>query len=131
MEAHRKVDLIIRNGRVLDPANGVDQIADVAVSNGKIETVGRNLGLDPQQEFDASRCLVTPGLIDVHTHVYKYATPLGIDADKCCLATGVTTAVDAGSAGTVWPCSTHGDKYRVKTVTRLDRIFMLFTLRTL
>ena len=92
-------DLIIRNGRVIDPANQLDQISDVALKNGKILTVGKQLELAAAEEFDASGCLVTPGLIDVHTHVYQYATPLGVDVDRCCLARGVTTVVDAGSSG--------------------------------
>eukprot|EP00106_Octopus_bimaculoides_P023174 XP_014790616.1 PREDICTED: deacetylase EF_0837-like [Octopus bimaculoides] len=49
--------------------------------------------------FDASGCYVVPGLIDCHVHAYQYATPLGIDVDEFCLRRGVTTAVDAGSAG--------------------------------
>lgn len=49
--------------------------------------------------FDASGCYVVPGLIDCHVHAYQYVTPLGIDVDEFCLRRGVTTAVDAGSAG--------------------------------
>ncbi|GAB1602268.1 hypothetical protein Ahia01_000505900 [Argonauta hians] len=49
--------------------------------------------------FDASGCYVVPGLIDCHLHAYQHATPLGIDVDEFCLKRGVTTAVDAGSAG--------------------------------
>ena len=94
-----KADLIIRNGRVIDPANNFDEIADVAVKNGKILEVGKSLMLSSAAEFDAGGCLVTPGLIDVHAHVYEHATWLGVNVDRCCLARGVTTVVDAGSAG--------------------------------
>lgn len=51
--------------------------------------------------FDASGCYVIPGFIDSHMHAYQYSTPLGIKVDECCLQRGVTTAIDAGSAGEV------------------------------
>ncbi|KAJ7380790.1 hypothetical protein OS493_007172 [Desmophyllum pertusum] len=93
-------DLIIRNGRVLDPASGLDIIADVGVKSRRISSVVPHLeGISGLEEFDASGCIVTAGLIDSHVHVYQHATPLGIDVDETCLARGVTTVVDAGSAG--------------------------------
>ena len=92
-------DLVIRNGRVIDPANGLDIIADVGVKSTRITSVAPGLEGSGLEEFDASGCIVTPGLIDSHVHAYQYATPLGIDVDKTCLARGVTTVVDAGSAG--------------------------------
>ena len=92
-------DLIIRNGRVIDPARDLDIIADVGVKSKRIASVAPHLEGKVLEEFDASRCIVTPGLIDSHVHVYQHATPLGIDVDKTCLARGVTTVVDAGSAG--------------------------------
>ena len=95
------VDLLIYNGRVIDPANAVDQIAEVAVKGGKIFSVGQNLRREfsAKQLYDASGCLVTPGLIDGHVHVYQHATSLGVNVDECCLSRGVTTVLDAGSAG--------------------------------
>jgi dihydroorotase len=93
------VDLIIRKGRVINSASNMDRIADVAVKNGQIFAVGENLSLTADEEFDASSCIVTPGLIDLHVHCYQYATPLGVNVDECCLSRGVTTVVDAGSAG--------------------------------
>lgn len=56
-------------------------------------------GLFSVKVFDASGCFVVPGLLDCHTHVYQYSTPLGIEVDEFCLKRGVTTVVDAGSAG--------------------------------
>ena len=50
-------------------------------------------------QVDASGCIVCPGLIDLHTHVYEYATTLGVNPDRDCLARGVTTVVDGGSSG--------------------------------
>ncbi|XP_013396505.1 uncharacterized protein LOC106163459 isoform X2 [Lingula anatina] len=95
-----EVDLIIRGGRVIDPANNIDDILDVAVKDGKIAALGANLQVESTtSEYDASGLLVTPGLIDLHVHVYEYSTPLGVNPDTSCLARGVTTVVDAGSAG--------------------------------
>ncbi len=50
-------------------------------------------------QVDATGCIVCPGLIDLHTHVYEYATTLGVNPDRDCLSRGVTTVVDAGSSG--------------------------------
>ena len=92
-------DLIIRNGRVIDPANDLNEIADVGVKDKKITSVAPHIEERGQKEFDASGCIVTPGLIDGHVHIYQHVTPLGVNVDETCLARGVTTVVDAGSAG--------------------------------
>ena len=92
-------DLIIRNGRVIDPAYGMDEIADVGIKGSKISCVASNLKGKGREEFDACGCIVMPGLIDSHVHVYQHATPLGVNVDQTCLARGVTTVIDAGSAG--------------------------------
>lgn len=95
-----KTDWVIQGGHVIDPANDVDTRCDVAIANGKIAAVGENLPVEgAAQVFDARGKLVTPGLVDLHTHTYDRVTPLGIDADSFCLGRGVTTAVDTGSAG--------------------------------
>ena len=100
-----RIDLLIRNGRIIDPANNVDFIGDVVVNDGVIHKVGIDLRFNAITEFDATGCLVTPGLIDCHVHCYEHATPLGINPDERCLSRGVTTVVDAGSAGMVFiPC---------------------------
>ncbi|XP_045162393.1 deacetylase EF_0837-like isoform X1 [Mercenaria mercenaria] len=93
------MDTLIRNGRVIDPQNDIDDILDVAIKDGKIFAVGRNLQLNSKSTYDASGLIVTPGLIDAHVHCYQYATPLGINPDDACLARGVTTVIDAGSSG--------------------------------
>ena len=80
------VDFIIRNGRVIDPANNVDTESDIAIRDGYIVSIGPKLQMNSRQEFDATGCLVTPGLIDCHVHCYQYATPLGINPDERCLA---------------------------------------------
>jgi dihydroorotase len=90
-------DLVLRGGRVIDPASGTDRIADVAFADGRVAEVGE--GLHGTETKDVRGFIVTPGLIDLHTHVYWGGTSLGIDAEEFCRTSGVTTAVDTGSAG--------------------------------
>jgi dihydroorotase len=93
-------DLVLRGGRVVDPSQKLDAISDVAFSGGKVAAVGKALKADPGTDVrDVSGYIVTPGLIDLHTHVYWGGTSLGIDAEEFCRTSGVTTAIDTGSAG--------------------------------
>jgi dihydroorotase len=93
-------DLILRGGRVIDPSQSLDAIADVAFSAGKVARVGPRLDADGTTDMrDVSGQIVVPGLIDLHTHVYWGGTSLGIDAEEFCRTSGVTTAIDTGSAG--------------------------------
>lgn len=94
-----RADFIIRGGRVVDPYTAVDEIRDVVIQNAKI--------VDPQGEavecgcvIDASGCIVAPGLVDFHTHIFYEGSGSCIRPDLM-IAQGTTTAVDAGSAGTV------------------------------
>lgn len=101
-------DLLIRNGNVVDPSQGIHRRADVAVSAGRIQAVDAHIAVTGKQELDASGFIITPGLVDIHVHAYKHVSHYGIDPDEYCLATGVTTAVDAGSAGRcTWPGLRH------------------------
>jgi dihydroorotase len=91
-------DLVLKNGRVIDPASRTDRVADVAFENGKVAAVGERLG-EALETRDVAGLIVSPGLIDLHTHVYWGGTSLGIDAEEFCRLNGVTTCIDTGSAG--------------------------------
>jgi dihydroorotase len=93
-------DLILRGGRVVDPSQKLDAVTDVAFADGKVARIGAGLRPDAKTDVrDVSGRIVTPGLIDLHTHVYWGGTSLGVDAEDFCRRSGVTTAVDTGSAG--------------------------------
>ena len=93
-------DLVIGGGHVIDPANGRTGIADVAISNGKIAAVETDIARDlAARVIEASGQYVTPGLIDLHTHVYWGVTYWGIEPDPVAARSGVTTWLDVGSAG--------------------------------
>jgi dihydroorotase len=92
-------DLILRRGRVIDALYGLDDVADVAIENGIIESVGDLKDAPARKVIDVSGCIVTPGLIDIHTHVYPGASPLGFDVGEHSFSDGVSTVVDAGTAG--------------------------------
>ena len=92
-------DLILKGGRVIDPSQKLDRIADVAFAGGKVAKIGAFGAGDASDIRDVSGRIVVPGLIDLHTHVYWGGTSLGIDAEDFCRKSGVTTCVDTGSAG--------------------------------
>ncbi len=96
-ETMSKVDILIRNGRVIDPYRGVDCIEDVAVKDGLITAAE---GATAAQTVDAAGCIVTPGLIDYHCHLGAMVTDLGLHGETMCFPTGVTTVVDPGTTGT-------------------------------
>lgn len=90
-------DLVLKGGRVIDPTNGLDGLADVAFTDGRVAAVGQ--GLAGRQVQDVSGLIVTPGLIDLHTHVYWGGTSLGVEADAYSRQSAITTVADTGSAG--------------------------------
>src|SRR5881394_3423325 len=91
-------DLLLRGGRVVDPASGIDGVRDVAVRAGKIAAVQADiLPTSAKQVVDVAGRLVLPGLIDTHAHVYQYVTGrFGMNADMVGVQSGVTTLVDQG-----------------------------------
>lgn len=93
-------DLLIKNGLVLDRKGGVEDHKDVAVFRGKVAAVETSIPEgSSKRTIDAKGHLVSPGLIDLHTHVAWQITRLSIDPYRCCLLRGTTTALDAGSTG--------------------------------
>ena len=90
--------ILIRNGTVIDPANNIHDVLDLAIDGGKISAVDFDIDAEAVNEIDASGCIVVPGLIDHHAHVWPLAK-IGIPAESVCFSSGVTTVVDAGSTG--------------------------------
>ena len=93
-------DVLIKGGRVIDPAQGLDGRMDVAVSGDKIALVAEEIpAMECRKVIDAAGKIVTPGLIDLHCHCYDGGIPDGLLPDDAGVKQGVTTVVDAGSAG--------------------------------
>lgn len=112
-------DLLLRGGEVVDPSSGVRGTMDIAIVAGRIVGVQPDLDAgSAARVLDVTGSLVTPGLIDLHTHVYPEAMPGAIDADLAGVKAGVTTVVDAGSSG---PHTFEGFKNHVipKATTRI------------
>lgn len=92
-----RLNVLIKNGHVIDPACNVDGVKNIMVSNGYI--IDENADIKPDIVFDAAGKYVFPGLIDYHAHVFPKNTEIGIEADANMLNQGVTAVVDPGSAG--------------------------------
>lgn len=102
MTTSHQYDLLLKNGHVIDPANHHDGKLDVAVSGGRVAAVGADLNPAlAAQTVDVTGHYVTPGIIDIHVHVYHTREPEGISlmADAHSFRSGVTTMVDTGTAG--------------------------------
>lgn len=93
-------DLLIKGGTLIDPAQKIHAKKDVAFANGLVAEVGDDLSEKGSfRTVDAGGRIVTPGMIDLHVHVFEGISHFGVDPDLTCLAKGVTTVVDTGSAG--------------------------------
>src|SRR4051812_40219765 len=105
--AQTDYDLLIKGGHVIDGKNNLSAVRDVAIKDGKIANVAGNIAASrAAKTIEASGLYVTPGLIDIHVHVYQgplrntYANgSWGLQPDGYTLREGVTTVADAGSAG--------------------------------
>jgi dihydroorotase len=91
-------DMVVKGGRVIDPANGIDAVLDIGIKRGHI--AGLAPAIEPAagtKVVDAAGLLVTPGLIDTHAHVYEYVSgDFGLNPDLVGIRSGVTTVVDQG-----------------------------------
>lgn len=93
-------DLLTRGGQLIDPAQGLDEQLDIALSGGRVAEIAPSIPLKAARDVrNADGHFVLPGLIDFHTHVYWGGTSLGVDAEEIARRSGTTTFVDAGSAG--------------------------------
>jgi dihydroorotase len=92
-------DLLLKNGRVIDPSQTLDCICDVAIADRRIAAVGTLDSQTAKQVLDISGKLVTPGLIDIHVHVAEHEESENAQADTIGVRMGVTTIVDAGTSG--------------------------------
>lgn len=92
-------DLILRGATVIDPSQQLNARRDVALLGDRIAAVEERIEAPDVKSIDLAGKILTPGWIDIHAHVYAGSTTWGIQPDAYCLATGVTTVVDAGSAG--------------------------------
>jgi predicted amidohydrolase len=100
-----KVDFIIKNGHVIDTAQGISDVKTIAVKERHIVEIPKDSEIESRWEFDAKGCLVVPGLIDFHCHYYYHGTTSSVNPEIAFLAQGVTTAVDQGSAGLANICN--------------------------
>jgi len=118
-----KYDLLLKGGRVIDPANNVDGVFDVAIAGRYVSAVEKDIspGL-ARKVADVSGLVVTPGLIDLHAHFYGYASAVLPDAH--CLPNGTTTAVDVGGAGHL----TFDDFDRTIISTAKTNVFALINI---
>ncbi len=129
----KRFDVVITGGRVVDPATGRDGLMDVGISDGTISAVEPRLEPAPATSVvDATGLVVCPGLVDLHCHVFAWATGFGLDADDAGVNAGVTTLVDMGSTGT-WHFPTLKayiiDKVRTDVVAFLMMGYVGATLR--
>ena len=128
----QQYDLLLKGGHVIDPKNNIDRIMDVAVSAGKIAAVAADINpSQSKQTIDAKGLFVTPGLVDIHVHLFVttglrdvWAGDNSVYPDGFSFRSGVTTMVDAGSAG--WR---NFENFRYSVIDRAKtRVFALINI---
>lgn len=96
----RAFDLVISGGHVIDPASGLDAPRDIGITGGVVARVADRIAAEEgRRVVDATGKIIAPGLIDTHVHVYDGVAQVGVQAEAVGIAKGVTTLIDAGSAG--------------------------------
>ena len=110
-------DLIIRNGTIIDGTGNDRYVADIAIKDGKIASVGE-INEPADKEIDAEGKLVTPGWVDVHTH---YDAQITWDATASpSLDLGVTTAIIGNCGFTIAPCKPEHRELNIKNLTKVE-----------
>src|SRR6478609_5107221 len=100
MGPNDKFDLVIKGGDVLDPSQKLRGVRDIGIRYGMIEAVEADIPVARAQKvINAAGRLVTPGLVDLHAHVFPYGSGIGIPADELVQHQASTTAVSGGDAG--------------------------------
>jgi dihydroorotase len=96
----RKYELLLKGGRVIDPSQSLNALADVAIAGGRIAAIAPDIdAAESDRTVPVAGQIVTPGLVDLHTHGFDGISHWGLNLDQHCLARGVTTAIDAGTSG--------------------------------
>jgi dihydroorotase len=123
-----KYDLLLKGGEVIDPAQGLRAVRDVAFRDGKVASVEAGIPVGEAREIiDVTGKLVTPGLVDIHGHYFNHFFSSATDADDACLPTGVTTSVDAGSSGWL-----HFDAFKEYILSKQEtRLYALINLSSM
>src|SRR3954464_7753945 len=98
MSDNKPYDVLLRGGHVICPTSGINGVMDVAVRDGKIAAVQKDiLPTSAKETADLRGRIVIPGMIDTHAHVYRYVSGrFGMDADMVGVRSGVTTLIDQG-----------------------------------
>ncbi|WPP51239.1 amidohydrolase/deacetylase family metallohydrolase [Catalinimonas niigatensis] len=129
----QELDILLKGGYVIDPKNNIDRVMDIGITDGKIAQVADNIrGENAKQLIDVSGMYVTPGLIDMHVHVFNghepesYIAngPTSVAPDGFTFRAGVTTVVDAGSSG--WR---NFRQFKAQTIDKADtRVLALLNI---
>lgn len=123
----RRFDLVVRGGRLVDPSQGIDGRRDIGITGGKVALVADSIpDGEASRVLDAAGRIVTPGLIDLHVHVYDGVAQVAIHPEVVGLAKGVTTLVDGGSAG----ATTFGGFRDYVVRTARTRVYALLNIAT-